>query len=120
VGIPAGELTRWVFRLLSSLLGPRGGAVRIETLHDGDDRAVRVEVPGRALAPARATLEPLALEIESAGGRMAVSGDDRSVRVRVDLPAACGEAPRPTDLGASPDPNPSPIPFPTSHVERHP
>ena len=50
---------------------------------------------------------------------MAVSGDDRSVRVRVDLPAACGEAPDPRTWARDrPEPEPDPIPKP--RVERHP
>lgn len=93
VGIPAGELTRWVFRLLSAVVGHQGGAVCVETRQDEDVRSVRFVVPGLELTGAESTLAPLADEIETAGCRVTVGGDERAVRICVELPPACGDGP---------------------------
>lgn len=91
VGIPTGELMRWIFRILSALVVSEGNPVRVVTDNRGGRRAVDVRVPGVPPVGVRSALGDLIGEIGAAGGSLAVLDDPAETRIRLDLPSGCGE-----------------------------
>ncbi|MFV1959421.1 MAG: hypothetical protein ACC662_08410, partial [Planctomycetota bacterium] len=92
VGIPEGELTRWLFRLLMRMVSDDGGNVTVE-IEDAVERpcvAFRAERP----RPARggAAWKDLAGEMRAAGAELDIENPENGpLVVRLRLPPAVGE-----------------------------
>lgn len=90
-GVPPVECSRWVFRLLTGLVGAEAPAQRIEIGRSPDGPRLRLWL--QRLTPAVTEVAAgLRREVERSGSRLEIVSDDAGSRLDVILPPALGES----------------------------
>jgi signal transduction histidine kinase len=94
VGIAAGELTRWMFRLLENLAAAATSVVRVSTSNDLGIPLVEMSAGGARAATVRRASQTCLDEFREAGTTVAIAEVGGGTTIHLQLPAACGERPR--------------------------
>lgn len=90
-GVPPAECSRWVFRLLTGLVGAEAPARRIEIGRSPDGPRLRLWLE-RVTPAASEVAAGLRREVERSGSRLEVTTDEAGSRIDVVLPPALGES----------------------------
>ncbi len=93
VGIPPGELTRWLFRLLTSLSEAQGEAIACRIVPVPDGPALCISLPCSPGPEAQAALADIAQESAEAGGSLEVETGGLGCVVTLALPPGVGSLP---------------------------
>ena len=90
VGIPPGELTRWLFRLLTTLAAPQGAELDLHVVPLPDGPALRIALSAAPGAEARAVMADVAQETAEAGGGLEMETGETGWVVELALPPGVG------------------------------